>query len=332
MSADGEADGVMCCASCGRAEVDDVELKDCDGGCDLVKYCSDKCQDNNREQHEEECKQRKTELRDKDLFTMPEGRQHGDCPICCLPLPIDPSNKSTFFMSCCSQIICGGCNHAHRKCDIEAGLRHRCAFCREPAPKSKEEANKRIMKRIKENNDPAAMCHMGKKCYFEGDYKTALKYYTKAAELGEVDAHHYLSIMYGKGRGVEKDKKKEVYHLEEAAIGGHPMARCNLGIKAWNNATFDSANPNTYMARYNLGIEEWLLLTLTGFDRARKHFIIAANLGYHDSLQPLKDLYAKGHASKEDYANALRAYQAAVDAAKSPEREAAEAYYSSRRR
>jgi hypothetical protein len=38
----------------------------------------------------------------------------------------------------------------------------------------------------------------------------------------------------------------------------------------------------------------------------------------------LKDLFVKGVASKEDYAAALRGYQAAVDAMKSAEREKAE--------
>ena len=47
------------CACCGIAPVDDIKLKLCDGGCDLVKYCSDVCQENHREQHEEECKGRK---------------------------------------------------------------------------------------------------------------------------------------------------------------------------------------------------------------------------------------------------------------------------------
>lgn len=50
-----EAD--VCCANCGVAEVDDIKLKDCDGR-DLVKYCSDKCTENHREQHDEECKRR----------------------------------------------------------------------------------------------------------------------------------------------------------------------------------------------------------------------------------------------------------------------------------
>jgi hypothetical protein len=44
----------------------------------------------------------------------------------------------------------------------------------------------------------------------------------------------------------------------------------------------------------------------------------------------LRKLYADGHASKDDYADALRAYQAAVNATKSAEREVAEAYYKAR--
>ncbi len=38
---------MMCCESCGIAAIDDVKLKDCDN-CDLVKYCSEKCQGNHR--------------------------------------------------------------------------------------------------------------------------------------------------------------------------------------------------------------------------------------------------------------------------------------------
>ncbi len=37
---------IVCCTSCGVAEIDDIKLKFCDDGCDLVKYCSDGCQEN----------------------------------------------------------------------------------------------------------------------------------------------------------------------------------------------------------------------------------------------------------------------------------------------
>jgi TPR repeat protein len=166
-------------------------------------------------------------------------------------------------------------------------------------PNSDEERDKHIMKRMKKNC-PVAIAEMGKRRYHEGDYETAFKYWSKAAALGDADAHYNLSVLYRKWQFVEKDEKKRIYHLEEAAIGGHVDARYNLANAEWRNGRFE---------------------------RARKHYIIAASLGFHESLNALQDLYAMGHARKEDYADALRAYQAAVDAAKSAEREQAEAYY-----
>ena len=227
---------------------------------------------------------------------MPDESCYGECPICCLPLPLD--ERESRFMGCCSKIICNGCSYANKKREIEAGLEKRCPFCREPLPESQEESFKRAMKRVKKN-DPVALAEMGGKHYQEGDYKTALEYLTKAAELGNADAHYNLSLTYEDGQDVEKDKKKKIYHLEEAAIAGHHMARHNLGCMEGGNGRFE---------------------------RARKHFIIAANLGCNDSLKCLRQLHADGYASKEDYAGALRAYQTAVAATKSAEREEAERF------
>ena len=114
----------MCCANCGISAIDDIKLMDCDGGCGLVKYCSDNCQKNHSEQHEEECKKRMTELRDDDLFEQPDSSDLGECPICCLLLPIDPTKFA--FYTCCSKFICRGCQYANEKREIEAGLEKRC--------------------------------------------------------------------------------------------------------------------------------------------------------------------------------------------------------------
>ena len=51
-----------------------------------------------------------------------------------------------------------------------------------------------MMKRIKAN-DPVALRQMGVKLYHEGDYDAAFEYWTKAAELGDVDAHNQLGYM-----------------------------------------------------------------------------------------------------------------------------------------
>ena len=280
------------CASCGVAGVDDTKLKKC--AC-LVKYCSNGCQENHREQHKKECKRRKAELHDKDLFTQPNSSHVGECPLCCLPLPLIMKNST--MMGCCSKIICNGCSYANQKRESEQGLQHRCAFCREPISKSDEESDKQIMERIKKHDDPVAMTHMGKKHDNEGEYGKALEYWTKAAESGNCEAHYNLGRLYQNGNGVVKDVKKAIYHFEQAAIGGHPDARGYLGAHEMDNGKFE---------------------------RAAKHHIIAANQGQDISLKLLKDLFVAGVISKDDYAAALRGYQAAMDATKSAGREKAE--------
>ena len=285
-------DTMMFCASCGTAESDDIKLKKCTA-CYLVKYCSVKCQKEHRSKHKKECKKRAAELYDEILFKQPESNHFGDCPICCLPLSADKRNS--ILSSCCCKQICRGCDYANKKREIEGKLEEKCAFCRKASPDTDEDCIEQLMKRI-EANDPVAICHMGTIRRGEGDYKTALDYWSRSAALGNVEAHYQLSNLYHEGKGVEKDEKRELHHLKEAAIGGHPEARDNLAILEGRNGQHN---------------------------RAVKHFIIAANLGFDQSLQNLKFLYKHGRLSKEDFTAALRGYQAAIAAEKSPQREEA---------
>jgi len=211
-----------------------------------------------------------------------------------LPLSIDP-DKST-LMSCCCKLICNGCHYANVMREFDGKLQRSCPFCRHPRAKSQKEADLDMMKRV-EANDPVAIRQMGGYCNQEGDYDGAIEYFKKAAGLGDLGAHYELSVMYREGKGVEKDDKKAVHHLEQAAIGGHPKARYNLGCLEGKSGRHE---------------------------RAVKHLIIAANLGHDESLEYLKLIYREGRVSKEDFASALRGHQAAIDAAKSPQREAAE--------
>eukprot|EP00984_Skeletonema_dohrnii_P004920 scaffold1734_cov84-Skeletonema_dohrnii-CCMP3373.AAC.3 len=159
-----ESDGMMCCASCGIAEVDEIKLKKCTT-CDLVRYCSIKCQKDHRPQHNEACKNRAAALRDEILCKQPESSHLGDCPICCLPLSIYP--RTCTSMACCSKRICNGCYHSNMIHELKGSLERKCPFCRHPDPETQtqEEAARCArfakMKRIKAN-DPLAMCDMGR--------------------------------------------------------------------------------------------------------------------------------------------------------------------------
>ena len=119
---------------------------------------------------------------------------------------------------------------------------------------------KRLAKRIKAD-DPVALNHKGSKYYKDGDYANALKYLTKAAELGDMNANFQLGQIHGRGQGVKADEEKAVQYLEKAAIGGHPGARYVLGnIERCNDR----------------------------LDRAVKHYIIAANHGSDESIRMLR--------------------------------------------
>jgi len=287
-----EAD-YMCCASCGITKVEfEYELVPC-WVCSfyLVRYCSEKCHEDHWPQHEALCKERV--LRNEILFRQPESTHLGDCPICLLPM--STGLGKTMIQSCCSKTICRGCSHAHYLHQRQQRQVRVCPFCRHTIPKSKEEVDKNNLKRI-EANDPVALREIGKERYHEGNYEEAFEYLAKAVELGDIAAQYYLGHMYQKGEGVEKDEKKGLYHLEEAAIGGHPEARYNLAGKEGRNDLIE---------------------------RSMKHYIICANLGHDMALKVLKESYKWRDVTKADFAGALRGHQAAVDARKSPQREAA---------
>ena len=291
-----EDDTMMLCASCGTAGSDDIKLMKCTA-CYLVRYCGVKCQRDHWPKHKRECKKRAAELKDEILFRQPESNHYGDCPICCLPLPLD-AQESTMY-SCCSKYICLACSHANIKREFEGRLERKCPFCRTALHKTDEESKERLMKRV-DANDPVAMREIGLERYHKGDYMAALEYSAKAAALGDADAHFHLSTLYLFGLGVEKDEKKQKHHLEQAAIGGHPGARHNLALLEGRNCQHN---------------------------RAAKHWIIAAKLGCDESLEAVKNLCKDGCVSKEDFAATLRGHHAAIEATKSPQREAAYEFF-----
>ncbi len=173
-------------------------------------------------------------------------------------------------------------------------LPHTCPFCRKHPPNTKEEADELTMKRI-EANDPFALRQEGTILLVKGDYSPAFEYFTKAADLGDIDAHYKLGTMYYQEKGVQKDQEKMKYHLEKAAIDGHPDARYLLGFVEYDN--------------YNV-------------ERAVKHWVIAATQGDDNSIKKLMEAFQKGAFNKDELAVTLRAHKAAIDATKSEQREA----------
>jgi len=224
----GEVADVMCRAPYGTAEIDSIKLKECNSCDHLLRYCSVACQEDHAPQHEQDYK-RAAEKRDDILYRQPESSHLGDCPICLLPLSLD--TKHSIMQSCCSKMTCIGCYCASIRYEVAKMIKIRsCPFCRQPEPKTEAEIELYKMKRRKVN-DLVAIQEAGKRRYHDGDYEGAFDYFSKAAGLGdEAEAYFCLSFMYKDGKGVGKDAAKRLYHLEEAAIGGQPKARHDLGV------------------------------------------------------------------------------------------------------
>ena len=108
-----------------------------------------------------------------------------------------------------------------------------------------------------------------------------------------------IGYAYQFGEGVKVDNEKAIHYYEQAAMRGDETARYNLGV---NEARAGN------------------------FDRALKHYVIAARDGLSDSLTGVQLMYTKGHATKEDYTKVLLAYQAYLDEIKSDQRDKAAAF------
>ncbi|EJK68125.1 hypothetical protein THAOC_10728 [Thalassiosira oceanica] len=231
------------------------------------------------------------------LVLMKKGRTRSegdDCPICQLPLPLDPGQW--MFKACCMKKVCDGCILAAAK----RGMRD-CPFCRTPTP---DEIQALAM--IRNESTRAIQWQHGilglniasERYGLEKDVTRALELYERAAELGVKEAHYDLACLYAIGDNVEKDMDKALRHSEAAAMCGHVKAR------------------------YNLGCEEYYA---GNSDLALQHFLISAKLGDNDSLNTVKSFFMASHATKADYAAALRGHQSAVEEMSSPDRAEAKA-------
>jgi TPR repeat protein len=162
---------------------------------------------------------------------------------------------------------------------------------------------KRVMKRV-EVGDAEAIYSLGYR-YANGLYglpqnwDKAFELWHRAAELGNAFAYHNIGIAYFDGTGVGRDQKKATHYFEQAAMRGDHYARHNLGL-----SEADKGN----------------------YGRALKHFMIAAEGGSNESLMIIQDMYMNGDATKVDYANSLRAYQAHLVEVKSNDRDKAAAH------
>ena len=77
-------------------------------------------------------------------------------------------------------------------------------------------------------------------------------------------------------------------------------------------------------SRYNLGHYE---VDKRNYDRALRHWMIAAKMGHQGSVEQVKRAFMAGLATKEQYAEALKGCEDAVEETKSHDRDEAKKIY-----
>ncbi|EJK49740.1 hypothetical protein THAOC_31350 [Thalassiosira oceanica] len=120
-------------------------------------------------------------------------------------------------------------------------------------------------------------------------------------ELGSIDALYHLGNAHERGKGIKEDGEKGAEFYAKAAMQGHAGSRYNLGC-------YEGVKGN--------------------HDRAARHHLITAKMGYEASVQIIKKVFVRGDATKEQYAEALRGYQDSVEEMKSHDRDEVKAILS----
>ncbi|EJK74851.1 hypothetical protein THAOC_03444 [Thalassiosira oceanica] len=152
-----------------------------------------------------------------------------------------------------------------------------------------------------EKKDPEAINFLGAEYYYASlgmrkDIRKAVELWSEAAKLGSIEALCHLGVAYYEGEEVQQDKAKGVEFFKRAAMQGHIESRVKLG-------TIEGKKGN--------------------HERAAKHFQISAKMGDERSLENIKRAYMAGFATKEQYGQALKGYQEALEEMKSHDRDEA---------
>ena len=230
------------------------------------------------------------------LMSSGHERPEGDrCPICYQFIGL-PVGEYSNWNVCCVKSVCKGCILAAR----QRGMDGLCEFCRTPHPADDASELAMIQKRV-DKRDAEAIFILGEKKYqghlgLTKNVPRAIELWTEAAELGSLDAHYRLGILYYTGDEVEEDTPRAIRHWQQAAVRGHALSRYGLGA-----AEFKAGN----------------------YEIAVQHYMISAKMGHEGSLNEIKKMFMKGRTTRVQYAEALMGYRDAVEEMKSPQREEA---------
>jgi TPR repeat protein len=135
-----------------------------------------------------------------------------------------------------------------------------------------------------------AMAKKGKEAYDAERYEAALRWFGKAADLGNADAMMGMSWIYGNGRGVPEDNAEAMRWRRMAADRGNTVAMTLIG------SSYEKGE----------GVAK-------DYAEAMRWYKRAADLGDAGGMHDVGWLYERGQGVEQNYAEAMRWYKKAAD-------------------
>ena len=149
-----------------------------------------------------------------------------ECGICFQNIPLMHTGNS----ACCGGVECFPC---YKKCFFkEPGVRGTCPWCREPHVMEDEVIPKLTHHALRGNKAWAfyslAQYCMGRDGKMHVDTAKGIEYYTRALELGDLRALHYLGCHYGSGHGVAESVSKSMDYFMQGYSAGIEVCTLDL--------------------------------------------------------------------------------------------------------
>ena len=154
--------------------------------------------------------------------------------------------------------------------------------------------------------------------YNKGDYATALREFSAAANTGNPAGQHLLASLYYQGHGTAKDIPRAVKLFTDAADQGYRASQANLGLMYQNG---DGVRPDIQKAisyytaasvqgdlqsTFNLGqiYRKGSGSVSPDQPKAAKYYRLASERGYLPAANEYGLLYAQGHGVEQNYVEA----------------------------
>ena len=150
--------------------------------------------------------------------------------------------------------------------------------------------NIRFDEKYNEIFKPVEYCSLAEKYYYQENYKEAMIWYRKAAELGYSVAQGWLGFMYYTGKGVNESYEEAAKWYRKAAEQGYDDAQDRLA----------------YMYETGKSVEQ-------SYIEAAKWYQKAAVQGNAEAQNSLADLYYKGDGVEKNYAEAAKWFRKSAE-------------------